>query len=535
MFSGDQPEKEHLLILPSAKEEGKATSSKHSYDDTIERCIGKFGWAQFLQVILASLAWAFDAQQTFITVFTDRVPTWHCDTSYASSQCSHDGMQVAEVCALPKDAWAWDTPAHASVVSEWSLECAGPFVTGLPATSFFFGCLVGGLLLSTFADSSFGRKKMLAFSCLLMNVASILTVTSTNVWAYSFWKFLTGFARATIGTCALVLSTEIVGRRWRGQVGIMGFVCFSLGFLSLPAIAYLNSESSWRYLYLWTGIPGIIHSLLVFLFVHESPRWLYVRGLTKDFVQTIRNIAPPDTRNLITCSFFGSFIEDHGLTPDLHDDNQNHMDLYSALKVLLNKRWAVRRLLAIMCAAFGFGMVYYGIPLCAGEMPFSIYLSTALNALSELPASLITSLMIDKLRRRTSVLCMGFLCCVCSFGCAMLAGDTLKFLQIGLELVAFFSGCTGFGVVLIYTLDLFPTCVRNSAMAIVRQAMMLGAAISPLFVGLGRTNRYYSYGVFGLTTGMCCLFVIPLPETFGRDICDTIEEEERRDGGEPKV
>ncbi|CAH9076287.1 unnamed protein product [Cuscuta europaea] len=116
MLSGHQPEKDPLLILHSTTEEGKASSSKRSYDDTIERCIGKFGWAQFLQVILASLAWAFDAQQTFITIFTDLVPTWHCDTSYASSHCSHDGtLQVAEVCALPKDAWAWDTPARTRI------------------------------------------------------------------------------------------------------------------------------------------------------------------------------------------------------------------------------------------------------------------------------------------------------------------------------------------------------------------------------------------------------------------------------------
>ncbi|VFQ97889.1 unnamed protein product [Cuscuta campestris] len=523
MPSDRRPEEDPLLlVLPTTAAAAAKTRSKRSYDDAVESCIGSFGWAQLLQVSLTSLAWFFDAHQTFITIFTDLVPTWHCDPT-VSSEC-RGGMKAADACALPRGAWAWDAPAQTSVVSEWSLECAGPLVTGLPSTSYFVGCLVGGMVLSTFADSTLGRKKMLTLSCFLMNVASILTAAASNVWVYSFWRFLSGFGRATIGTCALVLATEIVGRRWRGQVGIVGFICFSLGFLSLPAIAYLNSGSSWRYLYLWTGVPGVVHSLMVFFFVSESPRWLYVRGLTTDFIQTIRSIAPPDTRDSITCSFFGSFIIQEN-QDELGSANPT-MDLYSALKVLLNKSWAVRRLLAVMGAGFGLGLVYYGIPLSAGEMPFSIYLSTALNALSELPAALITSLVIDKLRRKSSVLGLGVLCCVCCSGCAVMVGDQLRVVQIGLEVVAFFAGCTAFNVLLIYTLDLFPTCVRSSAVAMVRQALVLGGAVSPFLVGLGRSNRYYSYGVFGLAVGACCSGVFSLPETFGRKVYDTIEEEE---------
>lgn len=531
MSSDRHPEEDPLLlVLPAAAASAK-TRSKRSYDDAVESCIGGFGWAQFLQVVLASLAWFFDANQTFIAIFTDHVPTWHCETTALSSQCQ-GSTKVAEVCALPRDAWAWDAPPQTSVVSEWSLECAGPFVTGLPSTSYFIGCLVGGMVLSTFADSTMGRKKMLAFSCLLMNVASILTAAASNVWVYSFWRFLSGFGRSTIGTCALVLATEIVGRRWRGQVGIIGFICFSLGFLSLPAMAYFNSGSSWRYLYLWTGVPGVVHSLMVFFFVSESPRWLYVQGLTADFIQTIRSISPPDTRNSITCSFFGSFIvlENQDHQPDDIDPANPPVDLYVAMKLLLNKGWAVRRLLAVMGAGFGLGLVYYGIPLSAGEMPFSIYLSTALNALSELPAALITSLVIDKLRRKSSVLGLGVLCCLCCGGCAVIEGNQLKVLQIGLEVVAFFAGCTAFNVLLIYTLDLFPTCVRSSAVAMVRQAIVLGGAVSPFLVGLGRSNRYYSYGVFGLAVGVCCSGVFSLPETFGRKVSDTIEEEEQEGG-----
>lgn len=199
--------------------------NKHhpSLGSTVELCIGDFNWSQFLQSVLVSIAWLFDAQQTFITVFTDAQPSWHCTSA------DNDCAATATLCDLPREWWAWDGPAHASTVSEWGLECANSVISGLPASSFFVGCLVGGFGLASLADSSLGRKNTLFFSCLVMGITSLLATLSPNVWIYSALKFLCGFARATIGTSALVLATEIVGKRRRGQTSVIGFFCFTIG------------------------------------------------------------------------------------------------------------------------------------------------------------------------------------------------------------------------------------------------------------------------------------------------------------------
>ncbi|KAG7547610.1 hypothetical protein ISN44_As12g028320 [Arabidopsis suecica] len=101
--------------------------------------------------------------------------------------------------------------------------------------------------------------------------------------------------------------------------------------------------------------------------------------------------------------------------------------------------------------------------------------------------------------------------------------DPLKLgsLQIVLELVSFFSACTAFNMTLIYTIEMFPTCVRNSAIA-----MVFGGVFSPVMVAAGRENRFWSYGLFGLVIGLCGLFVFGLPETRGSVLCDTMDEEE---------
>ncbi|XP_030545202.1 organic cation/carnitine transporter 3-like [Rhodamnia argentea] len=486
-----------------------------SLDSMIERSMKDFGWAQLMQASLVSLAGFFDAQQTFLCIFTDVQPPWHCvdlDDKYCNS--------MSDVCLLPNSSsWQWDYPKHASIVSEWGLQCANSAIRGLPASSFFLGCLIGGLLLATLADSSLGRKNMLFLSCFVMSCSSLLTVFSTNVWIYSGLKFVTGFGRATIGTCALVLTSELVGKKLRGSVGVMGFFTFTLGFLSLPAIAYVNRGSSWRALYIWTSVPAFGYCVLVHFLVCESPRWLFVRGRREEAVATLKSISPPSSSALT--KGFSSI--------SLDEDPLNNMDIFSAIKALLEKKWAFRRLCAVMLVGFGTGMVYYGMPLGVTNLDFDLYSSVTLNALAELPSTLVTFFLIGKLDRRSSLLFFTTLSGFCSVMC-ILEGQVWQKWQIGLELVSFFSGCTALDVLLIYALELFPTCVRNSAIAMVRQAVVFGGVFSPLLVAAAgrRGDGVLSYGAFGLVIGCCGLFVLWLPETRGGNLCDTMDEEERK-------
>ncbi|XP_009106657.1 organic cation/carnitine transporter 2 [Brassica rapa] len=486
-----------------------------SLDETIERYIGSFGWAQFLQATLVSFSGVFDAQQTFISVFTDFEPTWHCTES--DSFC-HDS--VSNICILPKTAWSWNLSPHVSVISEWSLQCAGSFVKGLPESSFFVGCLIGGLVLSTLADSSMGRKNMLFLSCLIMSISTMLTVFSPNIWVYAFLRFVNGVGRATVGTCALVLSTELVGKKWRGRVGIMSFFGFMLGFLSLPAMAYINRGNSWRILYIWTSVPTMVYCVMVRFFVCESPRWLFVRGRREEAISILKRVASSD----VTMSL--PFEEQENI------DEKPSVNIYAAMKVLVEKRWALKRVSTVMAVAFGIGLVYYGMPLALSNLDFNVYMSAAFNALMDLPANLITLFLVDKLSRKNALIgftALGGISSVLIFALQNMRIKNHGALQLVLELMSYFCACSAFNMEMIYTIELFPTCVRNSAIAMARQALVLGGVFSPIMVAAGRKNGVWSFGLFGLAIGLLGLFTVGLPETRGSDLCDTMDEEECRD------
>uniref|UniRef100_M8C4V6 H(+)/Pi cotransporter n=2 Tax=Aegilops tauschii TaxID=37682 RepID=M8C4V6_AEGTA len=434
----------------------------------MEAYMGATGAGQLLKAVLLAFAWALDAQQVFISVFTDAEPPWHCtDADADASSCS---AAAASPCALPPGAWAWDRPAVTSVVSEWSLECAGPALVSLPASSFFAGCLAGGFLLTTLADSLLGRRKMLLASIVSMSAAGVVTAFSPNVWAYAALRFVSGFGRSMVGTCTLVLSTELVGRRWRDT---------------------------------------------------ESPRWLLVRGRRQDAIDTLQQMQIGG----ITSSNF-SMIHACAMNDDDDDAEAGASSVFATLHSMWERPWALRRLAAIMTASFGVGMVYYGMPLNVGNLGSNLYLSVTYNALAELPSSILSWLLMGRINRRSSVVALTAAAGLWSLACVIIPQGTAR---MAAELVSFFATCTAFNVILMYSIELFPTSVRNSAVGLVRQALVLGGVAAPLLVALGRRNSFFSFGVLGLVIGCSGMFAACLPETKGKAMSDTMDEEDHKE------
>ncbi|KAJ3705099.1 hypothetical protein LUZ61_008804 [Rhynchospora tenuis] len=485
-----------------------------SIDDLIESCMTGPRMTHLLPALLVGLARLFDAQQTFISVFTDEEPTWHCknpkDAACASS---------SSPCNLDRSSWAWDAPIDSSVVSEWDLKCSAPALISLPTSAFFMGCFIGGLLISTLADSVLGRKRLLVISCLVMSMAGICAVLSPNIWIYASLRFVSGFARGSVGTCVLVLCTELVRKEWRKFVSVFSFVCFTLGFVSLPLIAYLCRMSSWRFMYIWTSVPFLCYVILVNFFAQESPRWLLVRGRKDEAIQTLKKLA----------ALSGNVINPSFTNLQCFDESACETGVLSTMKMLWDRKWAMRRLTAIMIVSFGVGLVIYGMPLNVGSLGSNIYLSVAFNALAEFPSSLVTFFLVGKMNRRSSVLVLTTISGIFSLCCIVNNEIIAAKIQLVLEVLSYFSTCTCRNIILIYSTELFPTCVRNSALALIRQALVLGGVLAPVLVVKGRENKFWSFGIFGLVICCCGFFTLCLSETRGTRICDTMEEEEYKE------
>ncbi|KAH7557881.1 hypothetical protein JRO89_XS11G0233500 [Xanthoceras sorbifolium] len=328
----------------------------------------------------------------------------------------------------------------------------------LPSSCFFAGCLLGGFVLSIYGDSSLGRKKLLFLSC--------------------------------------------------------------FGTLSLPAMAYLNRNSSWKNLYVLISTPAILYCIVAYFFVSESPRWLFMHGHEIEAIAALKRLASVNNQERLNLCLANNMPSNREFVSPYKSD------LCSLFKDFFKRKWPLKRLLGIMTLAFGIGLVYYGMLLGVGNLGFDIYLSLTFNALLEIPAYFLTFFLIEKCDRTSSMLAFSIVSGTCSIISGVI-GDGRKLLQIGFELASFFSICVAFNVVLIYATELFPTCVRNSATSMVRQATIFGAVLSPIVISAGRQNddQLVCYGVFGLVILCCGLFAICLPETRGVTLCDTLDEQ----------
>ncbi|KAK0595909.1 hypothetical protein LWI29_010998 [Acer saccharum] len=488
-------------------------NKKASMDELIEQTIGKFGWAQVVQAILVSLASIFDSQQAFLSVYTDAEPTWHCINNCDSSN--------SNICSLPADSeWTWDGIASKTIISEWGLECSTAFIRGLPASSHFMGCILGTFLVARLADSSLGRKNMLFLSCLMMSITTSITILCNNVWIYSLMRFVTGVGRASIGTCTIVLLMEKVGRKWRNLVGIMDFFFFTTGIVSLPAIAYMNRDSSWRTIYLWTSVPALVYSAFLYVFVSESPRWLLMQGREEEAMKTLESLS---TLNDIKLRMSSALYVGRKTSKVDVDDR------FSSIKDLFGRRWARRRILALIIIGFGIGLTYYGMTLGIGNLGFGIYLSVVFNGMIEISSFVVTYLVIEKWNRKSSLLIMCVASGIFSLMIILVGDERDETIKIGLELASFFGACMAYNMIMIYAIELFPTCVRNFATSMARQAITFGAVLSSILVAAGGDNKLVAYVVFGIVILCCGFFVVCLPETKGAPLFDTMDEQERHD------
>ncbi|XVE63958.1 hypothetical protein DITRI_Ditri07aG0062400 [Diplodiscus trichospermus] len=532
--------------LVNEKEEAKL---ELTVDEVAEGYLGSFGLSQLLQVLLVSLAWIFDSQSTLITIFTDAKPAaWRCKTidvpiandynsrnaSISSSLCmsktsNGNKGQSGPVCGLAAGSWEWIGGNTTSTVAEWGLICDRKLLAALPASLFFVGSIFGCAFYGRLADTWFGRKKTLLLACILTSTTAFITSFSPNVWIYALLRFANGFARSGIGICCLVLSTESVGRKWRGQVGQYGFLFFTAGFISLPFIAH-PTRTHWRNIYKIISLPPLLYIFLLVPFVSESPRWLFVRGRNKEAHDALQKFAGHKGKKLvhnveIIITTQAKTSSEEGERYATVNKNEN----------LWTVRWAAKRMIMVMVAGFGVGFVYYGIQLNLENLNFNLYFTVLLNALLEIPAVFIGCILMSFTNRRLlfslSTVLAGVSCALCILfsakGSKARADDSSRsWPLLTIEAIGFMNASIAFDVSYIYCVELFPTNVRNFAVSLLRQALMLGASLSPLMVVIGRVSPSLSFLIFGAFSILSGILSLWLPETRNAPLYETLKQQE---------
>ncbi|KDP39013.1 hypothetical protein JCGZ_00770 [Jatropha curcas] len=520
--SPSDPDLRSPLLKPSPKE---SEPEKLTIDDMLQKYCGEFGLWQFRHFVLTSLAWALEAFHAMVMIFADREPDFRC----LGSGCEETAKSV---CSFEPGSWEWVGVLESSTVAEWSLVCNQKFKVGLVQAVFFGGCMIGAGIFGHLSDSKLGRKGSLTVVCLLNALFGCLTTLAPDYWTYLVLRLLTGFSTGGVGLCAFVLATEPVGPTKRGTAGMSTFYFFSSGIAVLSGIAYLFQ--SWRALYIASSIPSIIYLVFVIPFISESPRWYLVRGRISEAMKIMRKIANSN----------GKFLPDGvilALDEDANDSRSSNEQnckkeptetkeaiTGSLIDVVKSPITRIRLFLAV-AINFLCSVVYYGLSLNVVNLQTNLYFNVLLNAVAEMPAFLITAVLLNKFGRKPlAVGTLWFSGLFCFMGSLMGSVGVWKVTKMVCGIFGIFGMAGTYNLLFIYTAELFPTVVRNAALGCATQAAQMGAILAPLIVVLGGALPFSVFAVCGIVGGLLAFY---LPETLNQPLYDTMSGLEDGESG----
>ncbi|PWA74473.1 organic cation/carnitine transporter4 [Artemisia annua] len=483
-----------------------------SIDQMLTKYCGEFGIWQFKHLVLTSMAWALDAFHTMVMIFADREPSWTCNHG---CQCVWDSDK--SVCGLQLSTWQWDDGQGWSTVAEWGLVCGQKYKVGLVQAMFFCGSMIGAGVFGHLSDSKLGRKGSLTIVCILNAIFGLLTSISPNYWTYVLFRLLTGFSTGGVGVCAFVLATEPIGPTKRGIAGLSTLYFFSFGIALLSGIAYIFQ--TWRSLYIASSVPSILFLVFILPFISESPRWYLVRGKTKLAMKIMHDIAKSNGKQIPKNVY---------VVVDEDARNIDHKDMETETKGTI--MWSVidviksplmrTRLFLLMGVDFTCSFVYYGLSLNVVNLNTNLYLNVLLNAVAEMPAYFLTSILIDRIGRKPlGIGTLWFSGIFCIIGSIMVSQGIWKTLSMVCGVLGIFGMAGTYNLLYIYAMELFPTVVRNAALGCATQVAQLGAILVPFVVVMDGGFPFMVFGACGIIGGVLVFY---LPETLNKPLYDTM-------------
>lgn len=536
---------EHPAVVPLLPE----TSSPHqklSIDQLLQAWVGEFGRAQLLHFTLVSLEWCLQSLLTFVMVFSDHTPSWLCASSsslnitsalphqgyvhpnvllsypmHVSSQGSPSCNSSSSICDIDASLWVWVGGKAVSTVSQWGLICDQSYKVSLVQSLFFTGALLGAGVCGSLSDSFLGRKGVLLVTSGLCSLLSLLTAFAPNYWVYLALRMATGFNCGGVGPVAFVLATEIVGPSKRGPASMSIFFFYSLGIILLSTLAYFIS--SWRHLYLLSAALFFLYCLLVLPFLSESPRWYLAHGRADDALAILKQIA---LKNGKTIPSTITLETEHTRAEDAYGErakSQANFTIEPWRKATMMDVFRVsttrRRMVIMLFIWLSNGLCYYGVNLDVPNLGGNISIGLILNAVGEMPAYVISAMMLQRYGRRPVLVCALLVSGMSCLGGAVMGTSAVR---TACAVVAIFGAAASYNLVFIYTAELFPTEVRSVALGLGSQAAQVGAIASPVVAVLAGIHGWLPFSIFCTTALLGSCLACWLPETLEKPMYETI-------------
>ncbi|XP_076603645.1 solute carrier family 22 member 4-like [Chaetodon auriga] len=410
-----------------------------------------------------------------------------------------------------KDGWTYSTEYFQStVVTEFNLVCSDQWKQPLTSLVYFLGGLSGCLVSGQISDR-FGRKPVLFGSIATLSVFSSAVAFAPSWPIFTLLFFMMGLGQIGSYIVTFVLGSEILIGSARVLFSSLWLpLVYAFSMLLLPGTAYL--VRSWRHLSLLLAVPGLACIPLWWL-IPESPRWLVSRGRLREAELLLRSAAQKNRVEAPHVIFLSTNLEKPATQ---EEESPNFLDLLRTTNI--------RNItLMLWLIWFSLSISYFGLSFNMSGLNGNPYLNYFLVAVVELPAYTASWLASRSLPRRLSFISFTLLGAIALL-LILITLNSDPAITMSLVMLGKFGVLAGTGVLYMYTGELSPTVIRNTAMSSCATFSRVGSSISPYLLLLGVFNQFLPWIIVSSLSLLCVLLCVFLPETFRKPLPDTIQQ-----------
>ncbi|NXQ15604.1 S22AG protein, partial [Peucedramus taeniatus] len=327
---------------------------------------------------------------------------------------------------------------------------------------------------------------------------------------------------------AFVYVTEFVGIKARTWASMHVHAFFAMGIMIVALVGFL--VRTWWVYQIFLSIATLPFVMCCWM-LPETPFWLLSQERYEDAQKVIDTMARWNKVGTpCKVSELCSVQQNDPASDRTGDGDTSSAKKHNILDLFCN--WQIaRRTITVWLIWFTGSLGYYVFSLSSVSLGGNEYLNLFLIGAVELPCYIIACIAMDKLGRRNTLipfLILSALICVL----IMFIPQDFNILIVLANMAGKFSIGVAFGLIYLYTAELYPTIVRSLAVGSGSMMCRVGSVVAPfcvylrsvwIFMPLVATVYFFQLlvGIMALLSG---ILTIMLPETLGKPLTNTLVE-----------
>uniref|UniRef100_A0A6J0U8J4 Solute carrier family 22 member 16 n=1 Tax=Pogona vitticeps TaxID=103695 RepID=A0A6J0U8J4_9SAUR len=407
---------------------------------------------------------------------------------------------------------------QSTIVTEWDLVCQHEWLAKLTQPTFMMGVLLGAVIFGDLADRM-GRRHIMWFTSTGQFIFGIAVAFTFNYISFVIVRFLLAMVSSGYLVVVFVYVTEYIGIKARTWASMHVHAFFAVGIMVVALVGYL-AQTWWVY-QICLSI-ATLPFLLCCWTLPETPFWLLTEGRYEEAQKVINTMArwnkissPCKISEL--CS-----VQDDLVNSRMGDNDNSPVKKHNILDLFRN--WHIaRRTITVWLVWFTGSLGYYVFSLSSVNLGGNEYLNLFLIGAVELPAYIIACIGMDKLGRRNTLIpfliSSAVICAV-----VMLIPQDFNILTVLANMAGKFAIGVAFGLIYLYTAELYPTVARSLAVGSGSMMCRVGSVVAPFCVYLSSVWIYMPQLIVGIMAFMSGVLTLMLPETLGKSLTNTWAE-----------